>query len=64
MNILFSINDDILLSLKEDTEEFTQNLRFLSALTLYRKNRFASSQSPDWELAQHRLNRRGGHWKS
>lgn len=47
MNISFSINDDILLSLKEDAEEFTQNLRFLSALTLYRKNRLSLGKAAE-----------------
>ena len=39
-NISFSVKEGILLSLKEDTEEFTQNLRFLSTLMLYRKNAY------------------------
>ncbi|MGZ8946167.1 MAG: UPF0175 family protein [Methylococcaceae bacterium] len=47
MNISFSVNDDILLSLKEDAEEFTQNLRFLSALTLYRKNRLSLGKAAE-----------------
>ena len=47
MNISFSINDDILLSLKENAEEFTQNLRFLSALTLYRKNRLSLGKAAE-----------------
>ena len=47
MNISFSINDDILLSLKENAEEFTQNVRFLSALTLYRKNRLSSGKAAE-----------------
>ena len=32
MNISFSVNDDILYSLKENAEEFTRNVRFLAAL--------------------------------
>ena len=47
MNISFSVNDDILLSLKEDAEEFTKNLRFLSALTLYRKNRLSLGKAAE-----------------
>jgi len=47
MNISFSINDDILLSLKENAEEFTQNLRFISALTLYRKNRLSLGKAAE-----------------
>jgi len=35
------------LSLKEDAEEFTQNLRFLSALTLYRKNRLSLGKAAE-----------------
>ena len=38
-NISFSVKQDILLSLKENTEEFTKDLRFLSALMWYKKNR-------------------------
>ncbi len=33
----FPINENILFSLKESQEQFTQDLRFLSALMLYRK---------------------------
>ena len=38
-NISFSVKQDILLSLKENAEEFTKDLRFLSALMWYKKNR-------------------------
>ena len=47
LNISFSINEDILLSLKENTDEFTQNLRFLSALMLYRKNRLSLGKAAE-----------------
>jgi predicted HTH domain antitoxin len=45
--ISFSVKEDILLSLKENTEEFTQNLRFLSALMLYRKNRLSLGKAAE-----------------
>ena len=35
------------MSLKENAEEFTQNLRFLSALTLYRKNRLSLGKAAE-----------------
>jgi predicted HTH domain antitoxin len=47
MTISFSVKSDILLSLKENTEEFTQNLRFLSALMLYRKNRLSLGKTAE-----------------
>lgn len=47
MNISFSMKEDILLSLKETAEEFTQNLRFLSALMLYRKNRLSLGKAAE-----------------
>jgi predicted HTH domain antitoxin len=47
MNISFSVNDDILLSLKETTEEFTQDIRFLSALMWYRKNRLSLGKAAE-----------------
>jgi predicted HTH domain antitoxin len=47
MTISFSVKSDILLSLKENTEEFTQNLRFLSALMLYRKNRLSLGKAAE-----------------
>jgi predicted HTH domain antitoxin len=47
MNISFSVQEDILLSLKENAEEFTQNLRFLSALMLYRKNRLSLGKAAE-----------------
>jgi predicted HTH domain antitoxin len=47
MNISFSVQEDILLSLKENVEEFTQNLRFLSALMLYRKNRLSLGKAAE-----------------
>jgi len=47
MNVSFSVNDDILLSLKETAEEFTQNLRFLSALMWYRKKRLSLGKAAE-----------------
>ncbi len=47
LNISFSVKADILLSLKENAEEFTQNLRFLSALMLYRKNRLSLGKAAE-----------------
>ena len=47
MNISFSIKESILLSLKENPEEFTQNLRFLSALMLYRKKRLSLGKAAE-----------------
>jgi predicted HTH domain antitoxin len=47
MNISFSVREGILLSLKEETEEFTQNLRFLSALMLYRKKRLSLGKAAE-----------------
>lgn len=47
MNISFSVKESILLSLKEDAEEFTQNLRFLSALMLYRKKRLSLGKAAE-----------------
>jgi predicted HTH domain antitoxin len=41
MNISFAVNESVLFSLKENAEEFTRNLRFLSALMLYRKRRLS-----------------------
>jgi predicted HTH domain antitoxin len=39
MNVSFSVNDDILLVLRENAQEFTRDMRFLSALMWYRKNK-------------------------
>jgi predicted HTH domain antitoxin len=47
MNISFSINESLLFSLKENTEEFTQNLRFLSALMLFRKRRLSLGKAAE-----------------
>lgn len=46
-NISFSVRNGILLSLKENTEEFTQNLRFLAALMLYRKQRLSLGKAAE-----------------
>lgn len=47
MNISFSINESVLFSLKENTAEFTQSLRFLSALMLYRKRRLSLGKAAE-----------------
>ena len=47
MNISFTVSDDFLLSLKEDKQQFTDNLRFLLALTLYRKNRLSLGKAAE-----------------
>lgn len=47
LNISFSVKADILLSLKENTDEFTQNLRFFSALMWYRKNRLSLGKAAE-----------------
>jgi predicted HTH domain antitoxin len=47
MNISFSVNDNILFSLKEDAQEFTQDLRFLSALMWYRRNKLSLGKAAE-----------------
>jgi len=47
MNISFSVNDDILFSLKENAQEFTQDVRFLSALMWYRKNKLSLGKAAE-----------------
>lgn len=47
LNISFPVKTDILLSLKENADEFTQNLRFMSALMLYRKNRLSLGKAAE-----------------
>jgi predicted HTH domain antitoxin len=47
MNISFSINDDILLALKEGTPEFTRDLRFFAALMWYRKGRLSLGKAAE-----------------
>ena len=47
LNISFPVKTDILLSLKENADEFTQNLRFMSALMLQRKNRLSLGKSAE-----------------
>lgn len=39
MHVSFSVNDDILLALRENAHDFTRDVRFFSALTWYRKNK-------------------------
>lgn len=46
-DISFSVKEDILLSLKENAEEFTQNCRYLSALMLYKKNRLSLGKAAE-----------------
>ncbi|WP_019865391.1 UPF0175 family protein [Methylovulum miyakonense] len=47
IDISFPINENILFSLKESQEQFTQNLRFLSALMLYRKRRLSLGKAAE-----------------
>jgi predicted HTH domain antitoxin len=47
MNISFSVNEDVLLTLKEIVEEFTQNMRFASALMWYRKNKLSLGKAAE-----------------
>ena len=47
MNISFSVNDDILLSLNESAQEFTRDLRFLSALMWYRKSKLSLGKAAE-----------------
>ncbi|MFM8333046.1 MAG: UPF0175 family protein [Candidatus Methylumidiphilus sp.] len=47
MHISFSVNDGIALSLRESAEEFTRDLRFLSALMWYRKNRLSLGKAAE-----------------
>ncbi len=47
MNISFSIDDDILLALRERAPEFTRDLRFFAALTWYRKGRLSLGKAAE-----------------
>lgn len=47
LDISFSVKEDILLSLKENAEEFTKNCRFSSALMLYKKNRLSLGKAAE-----------------
>lgn len=47
INITFAVKENLLLSLRESQEEFTQDLRFLSALMLYRKNRLSLGKAAE-----------------
>jgi predicted HTH domain antitoxin len=47
INISFPIKENLLLSLRESQEEFTQDLRFLSALMLYRKGRLSLGKAAE-----------------
>lgn len=52
MNVSFTVNDDILLALRENAQEFTRDMRFFSALTWYRKNKLSLGKAA--ELAGYR----------
>jgi predicted HTH domain antitoxin len=47
MNISFSVNDEILLALRENAQEFTRDMRFLSALAWYRKNKLTLGKAAE-----------------
>ncbi len=47
MNISFNVNDDILIALKENAQNFTQDLRFLSALMWYRKGKLSLGKAAE-----------------
>lgn len=47
IDISFPINENILFSLKESREQFTEDLRFLSALMLYRKRRLSLGKAAE-----------------
>ncbi|MGZ8216909.1 UPF0175 family protein [Methylomagnum sp.] len=47
INISFPIKANILLSLKETKEQFTQDLLYMSALTLYRKKRLSLGKAAE-----------------
>jgi predicted HTH domain antitoxin len=47
INISFPIKANILLSLKETKEQFTQDVLYMSALMLYRKNRLSLGKAAE-----------------
>ncbi|MTW20866.1 UPF0175 family protein [Allochromatium palmeri] len=47
MHVSFSIDDDILFSLRESAEEFTRDMRFLAALMWYRKNKLSLGKAAE-----------------
>lgn len=47
IDITFPVKENLLLSLRENQEEFTQELRFLSALMLYRKARLSLGKAAE-----------------
>lgn len=47
MNVSFSVNDDILLALRENAHDFTRDVRFFSALTWYRKNKLSLGKAAE-----------------
>lgn len=47
MNVSFTVADDIPFALKESAEEFTRDVRFLSALMWYRKNKLSLGKAAE-----------------
>lgn len=47
MNVSFNVADDILFSLKESAEEFTRDVRFLSAMMWYRKKKLSLGKAAE-----------------
>jgi predicted HTH domain antitoxin len=47
MRVTFTVADDIPFSLKESAEEFTRDIRFLSALMWYRKNKLSLGKAAE-----------------
>ncbi len=47
MNVSFTVADDIPLALKESAEEFILDVRFLSALMWYRKNKLTLGKAAE-----------------
>lgn len=47
MQVSFNVADDIPFALKESAEEFTRDVRFLSALMWYRKNKLSLGKAAE-----------------
>jgi len=47
VNITFPVKENILLSLKESKDEFTEEIKFLSALVLYRKRKLSLGKAAE-----------------
>lgn len=47
IDITFPVKENILLSLKENKEEFTKEILFSSALTLYRKSKLSLGKAAE-----------------